>query len=115
MHDDDSKPEDTDSAEKENIKEDVLLNTLLAVGVERTGVPETLKAETERFIEEISGAHSDFDVEDALVTQASDGTLLALPPNGALVAPQAHWETGIGPTGPSEAVLDGEEVQWSVS
>ena len=89
-----------DRAAEEDIKEEMLLYSVLAK--ERVNVRdlEAIDEAIERYLSQTFGIHVDFDVEDALhrlkqegiVTEHPDGTLQALPPREAALHIDKLWD-----------------------
>lgn len=80
-----------DSAEEEDVKEDMLLYAFLAANPTRRDALQAAKSEIGAFLSADYGVRVSFDAEDALkrlaadglVREAADGTLTALPPESA--------------------------------
>jgi hypothetical protein len=87
-------------AAEEDLKEEILLYTVLAKQkVNRSELP-AVDAAIERYLTETFGTHVDFEIADALgrlqeegiVTEAADGTLTTLPPREAAALIDHKWD-----------------------
>jgi len=107
-----------DRAAEEDIKEEMLLYSVLAK--ERVNVRdlEAIDEAIERYLSQTFGIHVDFDVEDALhrlkqegiVTEHPDGTLQALPPREAALHIDKLWDACLDQL-PDIHTDEGQEVE----
>ena len=107
-----------DRAAEEDIKEEMLLYSVLAK--ERVNVRdlEAIDEAIERYLSQTFGIHVDFDVEDALhrlkqegiVTEHPDGTLQALPPREAALHIDKLWDACLDQL-PDIHTDEGQEIE----
>jgi hypothetical protein len=107
-----------DRAAEEDVKEEMLLYSVLAK--ERVNVRELTAVDEaiEQFLERTFGISVDFDVEDALarlkaegvVTERADGTLETLPPHEAALRIDELWD-GCLDALPDHPVEEGKEIE----
>ena len=89
-----------DSAEEEDVKEDMLLYAFLARSPSHRDALPALREEISDFLRERCGADVDYDAEDALrrvkedglVSVASDGTITAIAPEEARAHLDLLWD-----------------------
>jgi hypothetical protein len=89
-----------DRAAEEDVKEEILLYSVLAKRQVNIRELKTVDEDIEKYLAQTFGLDVDFDVEDALsrlkeegvVTQLDDGTLQALPPREAAAHIDKLWD-----------------------
>ncbi len=99
----------TDRAEEEEIKESFLLYHFLAHETDPQ-LPEAIKANIEKYIENEFGARINFDIEnpmkalreDGLLIQNTDNRIIAIPPAEALRKVEILWRASLAGLTPSE-------------
>lgn len=89
-----------DRAAEEDVKEEILLYSVLSKETTRRSDLKSVDAAIEQYLFNAFGVHVNFDIEDALerlmadglVTEAPDGTLGALPPREAALHLDRKWD-----------------------
>jgi hypothetical protein len=106
-----------DRAAEEDIKEEILLYSVLAKKQVNIRDIKTIDTEIEEYLKKTFGIDVDFDVEDALarlkedgiVTERADGMLTVLPPHEAALRIDKLWDTCLDNL-PDMVVQEGHEV-----
>ncbi|MGI9423407.1 MAG: TMEM143 family protein [Hyphomicrobiaceae bacterium] len=107
-----------DRAAEEDVKEEILLYSVLAKETVRRGDLKAVDEAIEQYLCSAFGINVDFDLDDALgrlmadgiVTEAADGKLYALPPEQAALHIDAKWDTFLDNL-PDGDVLEGVEFE----